>query len=241
MTHDLGEHFFRHEFGRLVAMLARRVGMRHLALVEDAVQHALLVSVESWPRSGVPDSPSAWLFRVAHNHLVGELRQRCAAHALGGANAALELPGRRRRGADRHARRGRSRRPAPDALRLLRRVHPARVAARDRTQDPVRVRRSRDRRTAVHDGSEHLQAPGPRPESAPGVAVRARRSRPRSSSEPDCPRCSRSSTSCSPRATSRPTPTRRSDGICATRRSVSPTSSPSIRSWPHRRPVRWWR
>lgn len=76
MTHGLGERFFRHEFGRLVAMLARRVGMRHLALVEDAVQHALLVSVESWPRSGVPDSPSAWLFRVAHNHVVGELRQR---------------------------------------------------------------------------------------------------------------------------------------------------------------------
>ncbi|MFN8060384.1 MAG: DUF6596 domain-containing protein [Vicinamibacterales bacterium] len=76
MTSDLGEHFFRHAYGRLVALLARRVGMRHLALVEDAVQHALLVSVETWPRSGVPDNPSAWLFRVAHNQVVGDLRQR---------------------------------------------------------------------------------------------------------------------------------------------------------------------
>lgn len=91
MTHDLGEHFFRHEYGRLVAMLARRVGMRHLALVEDAVQHALLAGVESWPRSGVPDTPSAWLFRVAQNHLVGELRQRARRTRLVAARA-LELP-----------------------------------------------------------------------------------------------------------------------------------------------------
>ncbi len=89
MTHGLGERFFRHEFGRLVATLARRVGMRHLALVEDAVQHALLVSVESWPRSGVPDSPSAWLFRVAYNHVVGELRQRARRTRLVGARVSL--------------------------------------------------------------------------------------------------------------------------------------------------------
>ena len=44
--------------------------------VEDAVQRALLAAVESWPKGSVPENPSAWLFRVAHNHVVGELRQR---------------------------------------------------------------------------------------------------------------------------------------------------------------------
>jgi RNA polymerase sigma-70 factor (ECF subfamily) len=76
MTQELGEHFFRHEYGRLVAMLSRRVGMRHLEVVEDSVQCALLAALESWTRVGVPENPSAWLFRVAHNHVVGELRQR---------------------------------------------------------------------------------------------------------------------------------------------------------------------
>ena len=76
MTPQLGEHFFRHEYGRLVAMLSRRVGMRHLEMVEDSVQCALLAALESWTRVGVPENPSAWLFRVAHNHVVGELRQR---------------------------------------------------------------------------------------------------------------------------------------------------------------------
>jgi RNA polymerase sigma-70 factor (ECF subfamily) len=76
MTPQLAEHFFRHEYGRLVAMLSRRVGMRYLETVEDAVQCALLAALESWTRGDLPDNPSAWLFRVAHNRLVGELRQR---------------------------------------------------------------------------------------------------------------------------------------------------------------------
>lgn len=71
----LAEHFFRHEYGRLVALLSRRVGLQHLETVEDAVQGALLVALEAWSRAGAPDNPSGWLYRVAHNHLIGELRQ----------------------------------------------------------------------------------------------------------------------------------------------------------------------
>lgn len=72
----LVEHFFRHEYGRLVSTLARRVGVHQLEVVEDAVQAALMAAVDSWARAGTPDNPSAWLFRVAHNELVGQLRQR---------------------------------------------------------------------------------------------------------------------------------------------------------------------
>jgi RNA polymerase sigma factor (sigma-70 family) len=73
---QLAEHFFRHEYGRLVAMLARRVGMCHIEAAEDAAQSALLTALESWTKGSVPENPSAWLFRVAHNHVVGELRRR---------------------------------------------------------------------------------------------------------------------------------------------------------------------
>lgn len=72
---QLAEHFFRHEYGRLVALLCRRVGLRHLEAVEDAVQGALLAGLEAWSRAGPPDNPSAWLYRVAHNQVIGELRQ----------------------------------------------------------------------------------------------------------------------------------------------------------------------
>lgn len=72
----LVEHFFRHEYGRLVATLSRRVGVHHVEAVEDAVQSALMTAFESWMLAGLPDDPSAWLFRVAHNNVLGELRRR---------------------------------------------------------------------------------------------------------------------------------------------------------------------
>jgi RNA polymerase sigma factor (sigma-70 family) len=75
-TSQLVEHFFRHEYSRLVATLSRRVGVQHIEAVEDAVQSALMTALESWTIAGLPDNPSAWLFRVAHNGLVGELRKR---------------------------------------------------------------------------------------------------------------------------------------------------------------------
>src|SRR5258705_12640874 len=75
-TPKLVEHFFRHEYGRLVATLSRRVGVQYIEDVEDAVQSALMTALESWTIAGLPDNPPAWLFRVAHNNLIGELRQR---------------------------------------------------------------------------------------------------------------------------------------------------------------------
>ncbi len=71
----LVEHFFRHEYGRLVSQLAKTVGVRHVELVEDAVQTALATALEAWVARGQPRDPSAWLYRVACNHLVGVLRQ----------------------------------------------------------------------------------------------------------------------------------------------------------------------
>jgi RNA polymerase sigma-70 factor (ECF subfamily) len=82
MKSGLEASFFRHEYGRLVAILSRRVGLHHLDAVEDAVQLALLAAVETWPRGSVPENPSAWLYRVAHNELVGERRQRSRRGAL---------------------------------------------------------------------------------------------------------------------------------------------------------------
>lgn len=73
---QLVDNFFRHEYGRLVALLARRVGVHHVEAIEDSVQSALMSALESWTRGGIPDNPSAWLFRVAHNQVLGELRQR---------------------------------------------------------------------------------------------------------------------------------------------------------------------
>ncbi len=71
----LVEHFFRHSYGRLVAVLTREVGVRHIEVVEDAVQAALMKGLTSWVAKGLPEDPGAWLYRVARNHLIGALRK----------------------------------------------------------------------------------------------------------------------------------------------------------------------
>lgn len=89
---EAADHFFRHEYGRLVAMLSRRIGTHHLEAIEDAVQFALASAMETWPRSSVPDNPSAWLFHVAQNHVLGELRSNARRAELASQNTReLEL------------------------------------------------------------------------------------------------------------------------------------------------------
>lgn len=47
MTDAIGDRFFRHEHGRLLAVLVRRFGAARLEAVEDAVQWALLAAVDA--------------------------------------------------------------------------------------------------------------------------------------------------------------------------------------------------
>jgi RNA polymerase sigma factor (sigma-70 family) len=72
---DSLEHSFRHEHTRLVAIFVRRMGVRHLEAIEDAVQSALAIALTSWVAHGMPRDPSAWLYRVANNELLGMLRK----------------------------------------------------------------------------------------------------------------------------------------------------------------------
>jgi RNA polymerase sigma factor (sigma-70 family) len=88
----LVEHFFRHEYGRLVSVLCRRVGLQHVEIVEDAVQSALMAALRSWTTGRVPNNPSAWVFRVARNNIVGELRAQTR-HARLASEAGCEVDG----------------------------------------------------------------------------------------------------------------------------------------------------
>jgi RNA polymerase sigma-70 factor (ECF subfamily) len=69
------DDLFRHESGRLIAILTRRVGAARLDLVEDAVQDALVAAMRAWPLQGTPRNPSAWLHVAARNALADRLRR----------------------------------------------------------------------------------------------------------------------------------------------------------------------
>jgi RNA polymerase sigma-70 factor (ECF subfamily) len=72
---ELPEHYFRHEFGRLVGVLSRRFGVQRMELCEDAAQTALLRAVQSWSMGQVPDDRGAWLYQVARNLVLDGIRR----------------------------------------------------------------------------------------------------------------------------------------------------------------------
>ena len=74
-TRALVEHCFRHEYGRLVAVLTRALGVRNLELVEDVVQAALAKAIHAWAQKGVPNDPAAWLYRTARNLAIDSIRR----------------------------------------------------------------------------------------------------------------------------------------------------------------------
>jgi RNA polymerase sigma-70 factor (ECF subfamily) len=69
------DHLFRHSAGQMVATLTRIFGAEHLELAEEVVQEALISAMQQWSISGVPENPRGWLFRVARNRALDQLRR----------------------------------------------------------------------------------------------------------------------------------------------------------------------
>ncbi len=69
------DHFFRQEYGRVLAYLVRKFGSDRIEMVEDAVQEALFKAMQTWPFSGIPQNQSGWITRSAHNKIIDDLRR----------------------------------------------------------------------------------------------------------------------------------------------------------------------
>jgi len=72
-THRAIDAVFRIEWPRLVAALARVV--RDVGVAEELAQDAMVVALEQWPESGVPDNPGAWLMTAAKRRGIDRLRR----------------------------------------------------------------------------------------------------------------------------------------------------------------------
>jgi len=67
------EAVWRIEAARLIAALSRIV--RDVALAEDLAHDALVAALESWPESGIPRNPGAWLMGTAKHRAIDRLRR----------------------------------------------------------------------------------------------------------------------------------------------------------------------
>jgi RNA polymerase sigma factor (sigma-70 family) len=72
-THRVIDAVWRIESARLIAGLARIV--RDVGVAEDLAQEALVVALEKWPETGVPDNPGAWLMATAKHRAIDYFRR----------------------------------------------------------------------------------------------------------------------------------------------------------------------
>ena len=108
------------ESARLIAGLARMV--RDVGLAEELAQDALVVALEQWPESGVPDNPGAWLMATAKHRAIDLLapRRTCSSASTRSSGRELEVEQEIGRAGSRcGARRRHRRRPAAAHLHRL--------------------------------------------------------------------------------------------------------------------------
>jgi RNA polymerase sigma-70 factor, ECF subfamily len=87
------EEFLRIERGRVLASIIRFTG--DIALAEDAVQDAVVVALEHWPRTGMPRNPGAWLTTTARNKALDRIRReskRSATEQVAQALSEIDAP-----------------------------------------------------------------------------------------------------------------------------------------------------
>lgn len=72
-THRTIDAVWRIESARIIACLARMA--RDIGLAEELAQDALVVALERWPASGIPDNPGAWLMAVAKRRAIDWIRR----------------------------------------------------------------------------------------------------------------------------------------------------------------------
>jgi RNA polymerase sigma factor (sigma-70 family) len=72
-THRTIDAIWRIESAKLIAGLTRMV--RDVGLAEDLAHDALMIALEQWPQTGIPDKPGAWLMTTAKRRAIDLIRR----------------------------------------------------------------------------------------------------------------------------------------------------------------------
>ena len=74
MEPKLIDHLFRYHSGKMVSVLTRIFGFKHLDIIEDAVQDTFIKASIFW-RNQQPEYPEAWLTQAAKNRVLDIFRK----------------------------------------------------------------------------------------------------------------------------------------------------------------------
>lgn len=64
---ELIPHLFRTEYRKIVSVLCARMGFGKMEVAEDIASDTFLAAMQTWPMTGLPPHPVAWLYHVARN------------------------------------------------------------------------------------------------------------------------------------------------------------------------------
>ena len=78
----LVDHLFRHEAGKMTAVLLRAFGFSNIEQAEDIVQDTMLTALESWKFGKIPPNPQAWLYFTAKNKAIDIIRRQKVKHKI---------------------------------------------------------------------------------------------------------------------------------------------------------------
>ena len=74
MKEKIVDHLFRHQYGKMVAILTHIFGLSNIETIEDAVQDTFVRATLQW-RNELPENPEAWLTQAAKNRVIDLLRK----------------------------------------------------------------------------------------------------------------------------------------------------------------------
>lgn len=69
-------HLFRHEAGKMAAVLARKLGASSWEDIDDIIQDTLVRAMKTWKFKGLPNNPTAWLHKVAWHRAIDYVRNK---------------------------------------------------------------------------------------------------------------------------------------------------------------------
>lgn len=72
---DSLKHLFQQEFSKMVAVITKLFGLPYIEAAEDIVSETFLQATESWDQKGLPPNPAAWLYAVAKQKTLYQLRR----------------------------------------------------------------------------------------------------------------------------------------------------------------------
>ena len=69
------EILYKERFGQLISLILQRFGHLPLDWAEDIVQETFTAAVLHWPKTGIPENPSGWLYRTCANKSINLLKK----------------------------------------------------------------------------------------------------------------------------------------------------------------------